>query len=60
MDPTQPFVLEMDASGHAIGVVLLQGIRPIVFESKKLDNAQCNYLAYEPELYAIVHALRKW
>ena len=32
----------------------------MAFESKKLDPAQRNYSVYERELYAIVHALKKW
>lgn len=38
----------------------MQGGRPVAFESKKLNCTQRNYSAYEQELFAIVHALKKW
>ena len=57
-DPNELFVLEMDANGDAIGMILMQGGRPIAFKSKKLDRARRNYSAYERELLAIVHALK--
>ena len=60
VDPNEPFLLETNASGDAIGSILMQGVRPVAFESKKLDRAQRNYSAYERELLAIVHALKTW
>ncbi|MCO5559584.1 hypothetical protein L7F22_013185 [Adiantum nelumboides] len=60
VDPTKPFVVETHASDRAIGAVLLQDGQPIAFESKKLDTTQQNYSVYERELYAIIHALKKW
>ena len=39
VDPNEPFVLETDVSGNAIGADLMQGGRPVAFESKNLDRA---------------------
>ena len=58
VDPNELFVLETDASGEAIGAVLMQGGHPVAFESKKLDRA--HYSFYKQELLAIVHAKKKW
>ena len=60
VDPRKPFVVETDASASVVGAVLLQDGHPDAFESKKLNNAQHNYSAYERKLYAIVHVLKKW
>ena len=60
VDPNEPFVLEMDTSGGAIGAILIQGGCLVAFESKKLDCTQENYSTYEQELLAIIHALKKW
>ena len=50
----------MDNSGHAVGIILLQGDRPTAFESKKLDIEQYNYILYECKLHGIVNAHTKW
>lgn len=62
--PDQPFQLTTDASDVAIGAILEQeddngNMRPVAFESKKLNSAEQNYPVHERELLAIIHAL-KW
>src|ERR1700761_7944133 len=62
---TDQFELEVDASGFAVGAVLLQkkqdGKRhPIAYFSSTLNEAERNYDIYDLELLAIVKALRHW
>ena len=52
-DPTKPFVVVSDASGFALGGVLLQDGRPIAYESRQLAPAERNYDAGERELLAV-------
>jgi hypothetical protein len=59
------FDLEVDASGFAVGAVLLQkkedGKRhPVGYYSATLNEAERNYDIYNLELLAIVKALRNW
>ena len=56
-DPSKPFVAKTDTSDFAIEAILIQGGKPVAFESKKLNPAQCRYSNYEKELYIIIHAL---
>ena len=59
-----PYHLEADSSGHALGAVLSQchsGIwRPIAFLSKSLSPTEWNYHIYDRELLAIMTALTEW
>jgi hypothetical protein len=60
-----PFELEVDASGFAMGAVLLQKKEdrkknPIAYYSKTLSTAERNYDIYDLELLAIVNALDHW
>jgi ribonuclease HI len=62
---TDPFELEVDASGFAMGAVLLQKKEdgkkhPIAYYSKTLSAAERNYDIYDLELLAIVNALDHW
>jgi len=59
------FELEVDASGYAVGAVLLQRKEdgkkhPIGYYSATLNEAQWNYDIYNLELLAIVMALKNW
>ena len=59
-DPSKPFQIETDPSEYGIGVVLYQDGKPIAFESKKLDSAQCRYTIQEKELFAVILLLKSW
>ena len=54
------FVVETDASDVAVGAVVKQYNWPVVFISKALNSAQCNYHTMDHELLAIVLACKRW
>jgi hypothetical protein len=60
-----PFVIQTDASGTAIGAVLMQdldgnGLRPISFISRALNKHEQNYSTGERELLGLVYATKVW
>lgn len=63
-DPQKPYQLETDASNLAIGAVLRiltsDGYKPVFFKSQMLSKSEQNYPIHNNELFAIVHALKKW
>ena len=59
------FIVEVDASTHAIGGVLLQeqnnGIqKPVAYYSFALSEQQQKWETFSQEIYALVVALRQW
>ena len=64
-DPQRPWVINADASKHALGAVLQQPqddgtLRPVAFWSYKLKAAERNYSATELELMALVLSTKEW
>lgn len=57
---SKTFIVETDASGVGLGVVLMQGNRPIAYYSKKLSDKAQLKLTYKHELMAIVLAIQQW
>jgi hypothetical protein len=49
-----PFKMEMNASGYAMDVVLMQGGKNVFYDYEKFHGGVLNYPTYEKELYALV------
>ncbi|XP_077228378.1 putative mitochondrial protein AtMg00860 [Tasmannia lanceolata] len=58
-DFSKPFLIECDASGRGVGVVLAQGGRPLAYFSQALKGKSMHLSTYE-ELLALVLAVQKW
>ena len=59
-DFSKTFQVRCDVSGFAIGVVLSQDNRLIVYFNEKLNEAKIKYSMYDKEFYAVIQALKKW
>jgi RNase H-like domain found in reverse transcriptase len=61
----KPFILEVDASQYAIGVILQQAddlgkLHPVGYYSKALMDAERGYDVHDQELLALVKGLDHW
>ena len=56
----QPFYIETDPSGYAMGGVLFQHKKPICYHSETFSKTIINYPTYDKELYKLVQRVKKW
>ena len=59
-DFSKLFDVHTDSSNYQLGGVISQGGKPIVFFSKKLNQAQKKYLITEKELLSITDTLKEF
>lgn len=59
-DKRQPLVLQVDASQHGVGAVVLQSGQPLAYSSRSLTEVQERYAQIEKEMLAIVHGCTRF
>ena len=57
---TTTICVEIDASGYAMGAVLMQHKIPICYHSETFSKAIINYPTYDKGWYALVQSVKKW
>ena len=59
-DPGARSMIQADASQYDLGAYLFQKGKPVVYASRSLSPAECNYAQIEKELLAMVFACQKF
>lgn len=57
-DPNKDYVFYTDSSKEGVGGVLIQEGRVVSYESRKLEEYDQKYSAYDLELATVIHALK--
>ena len=57
---TKIFIVECDALGNGIGVILMQEGKILTFESQLIKGNHLHKSIYEKKMLAIIHALKQW
>jgi len=52
LDLQQPFEIEIDASGYAMGAFFMQQRKPICYHSETFSKDVVNYPTYDKDLYS--------
>ena len=60
LDFKKPYIMEFDALGNGIDVVLMLEGKHLSFESRSIKENNLHKPIYEKEMLAILHALKKW
>lgn len=58
-DPQQPFKIEIDANGYAMGSILIQKRKHVCYHYETFSQVVVNYTMYDKELYALVKSMKK-
>ncbi|MCO5562485.1 hypothetical protein L7F22_016112 [Adiantum nelumboides] len=59
-DLLKPFVVQCDACGNSLGVVLMQDDRVVAYESRVFSDRERTLQIYEKEMLAVMHAIYCW
>lgn len=60
LDYSKPFIVEIDASGKAIGDVLMQQGHTITYISRSLSPRHQAMFVYDGKLLALIFSITKW